>query len=75
MSFKAQNSSEYESGLHRRGGLTSWIEDAELDWWQRVGLQGQTRYWDIAIEKSLMDSLLTLMTLTITPWSADGWLD
>ena len=82
MSFKVQNWPDYETGLRRRGSLTLWIEDAVLDRWQSVGPLGQARYRDIAIEASLMlrtafkmafrqteglmDSLLTLMNLTIT---------
>lgn len=82
MSFKVQNWPEYEAGLRRRGSLTLWIENAVLDRWQSVGPLGQARYLDIAIEASLMlrtafkmalrqteglmESVLTLMSLTIT---------
>ena len=82
MSFKVQNWPEYEAGLRRRGSLTLWIDDAVLDRWQSVGPHGQARYRDIAIETSLMlrmafkmalrqteglmESVLTLMNLTIT---------
>ena len=82
MSFKVQNWPEYEAGLRRRGSLALWIDDAVLDRWQSVGPLGQARYYDIAIETSLMlrtafkmalrqtegliDSVLTLMNLTIT---------
>ncbi|MET3139409.1 transposase [Undibacterium sp. GrIS 1.2] len=82
MSFKVQNWPEYEAGLRRRGSLTLWIDDAVLDRWQSVGPTGQARYRDIAIETSLMlrmafnialrqteglmESVLTLMNLTIT---------
>ena len=82
MSFKVQNWPEYEAGLRRRGSLTLWIDDAVLDRWHSVGPLGQARYYDIAIETSLMlrtafkmalrqteglmDSVLTLMSLTIT---------
>ena len=80
--FKVQNWPEYEAGLRRRGSLTLWIDDAVLDRLQSVGSQGQARYLDIAIETSLMlrsafkmalrqteglmESVLTLMNLTIT---------
>lgn len=82
MSFKVQNWPEYEAGLLRRGSLTLWIDDAVLDRWQSIGPLGQARYLDIAIETSLMlrsafkmalrqteglmESVLTLMNLTIT---------
>ena len=82
MSFKVQNWPEYEAGLRRRGSLTLWIEDAALKRWQSVGQKGQARYWNIAIETSLMlrsafkmalrqteglmNSVLKLMNLTIT---------
>ena len=80
--FKVQNWPEYEAGLRRRGSLTLWIDDAVLARWQSVGPHGQARYVDIAIETSLMlrsafkmalrqteglmESVLTLMNLTIT---------
>lgn len=82
MSFKVQNWPEYEAGLRRRGSLTLWIEEDALDQWQSIGPQGQARYADIAIEtclmlrasfkmalrqtEGLMDSVLTLMKLTIS---------
>lgn len=82
MSFKVQNWPEYEAGLRRRGSLTLWIEDTALKRWQSVGQKGQARYWNIAIETSLMlrsafkmalrqteglmNSVLKLMNLTIT---------
>ena len=82
MSFKVQNWAQYEAGLRRRGSLTLWIEDAVLDRWQSVGQYGQARYRNIAIEtclmlraafkmplrqtEGLMDSVLTLMKLSIT---------
>ena len=82
MSFQVQNWPEYEAGLRRRGSLTLWIEDAVLDRWQSVGPHGQARYKAIAIEtclmlrsafkmalrqtEGLMESVLTLMGLTIT---------
>ena len=82
MSFKVKNWPEYEAGLRRRGSLTLWIDDAVLGRWQSVGPRGQARYMGIAIETSLMlravftmalrqteglmDSVLTLMNLTIT---------
>jgi hypothetical protein len=82
MSFKVQNWPEYEAGLHQRESLTLWIDDAVLDRWQSVVPNGQAHYLDIAIETSLMlrtafkmalrqteglmESVLTLMNLTIT---------
>ena len=82
MSFKVQNWPEYEAGLRRRGSLTLWIEEDALAQWQSVGPNGQARYRDIAIEtclmlraafkmalrqtEGLMDSVLTLMNLTIS---------
>jgi Transposase DDE domain len=82
MVFKVQNWPEYEAGLRRRGSLTLWIEDAVLEQWQTVGPHGQARYEEIAIEtclmlraafklalrqtEGLMDSVLTLMNLTIS---------
>lgn len=82
MAFKVQNWPEYEAGLRRRGSLTLWIEEDALDQWQSVGPNGQARYRDIAIKtclmlravlkmalrqtEGLMDSVLTLMNLTIS---------
>ena len=82
MSFKVENWREYEAGLRRRGSLTLWIEEDALGRWQSVGPKGQARYGDIAIEtclmlraafkmalrqtEGLMDSVLTLMNLTIS---------
>ena len=82
MSFQVQNWAEYEAGLRRRGSLTLWIEEDALDRWQSIGPNGQARYRDIAIEtclmlrtafkmalrqtEGLMDSVLTLMGLTIS---------
>jgi len=69
-------------GLHRRGSLTLWIEDATLECWQTNGPGGQARCMDAAIQTSLMlrtafklalrqteglmTSVLTLMGLTIS---------
>ena len=82
MAFKVQNWPAYEAGLRRRGSLTLWIEDAALACWQTIGLNGQARYRDAAIQTSLMlrtafklalrqteglmTSVLTLMGLTLS---------
>jgi transposase len=82
MLFKVQNWPEYEAGLRRRGSLTLWIEADVVHQWQSVGPNGQARYRDIAIQtclmlraafkmalrqtEGLMDSVLTLMNLTIS---------
>ncbi len=82
MAFKGQNWPAYEAGLHRRGSLTLWIEDAALEGWQTAGPGEQARYKDAAIRTSLMlrtafklalrqtegliTSVLTLMDLTLS---------
>jgi hypothetical protein len=82
MSFKVQNWPAYEAGLRQRGSLTLWIDEAALESWQTIGLNGQARYMNAAIQTSLMlrtafklalrqteglmTSVLTLMGLTLS---------
>ena len=82
MWFRVQNWSGYEAGLHHRGSLTLWIEEDALDDWRSCGTVGQARNGDIAMQtrlmlrasfkpplrqaEGLMDSVLTLMKLTIS---------
>ena len=77
-----QNWPAYEAGLRRRGSLLLWIEDGVLERWQTCGPDGQARYTDAAIQRSLMlrtafklplrqteglmASVLKLMDLTIS---------
>jgi hypothetical protein len=82
MSFKVQNWLAYELGLRWRGSLTLGIEDAALEHRQCCGPDGQALYADAAIQtclmlrtafrlpfrqtKGLMDSVITLIGLTIS---------
>lgn len=57
MKFKVTNWAEYEAGLRRRGSMTLWITPAALAGWaapRRKTRGGQPRYYDLAIETTLM---------------------
>ncbi len=67
--YRVRNWAEYEAGLQKRGDLTVWISDAELDAWRapptgRPG--GQRTYADIAIEAALVIRMVLHLPLRQT---------
>ena len=51
--YKVTNRASYEAGLHRRGDLTFWVDEAALAGWhapRRSTPGGQPCYSDLAIE-------------------------